>query len=113
MTGHGLQTGDIVYLTITGGGGTQEGAFQVTRINNNKFAISLPAGMPPSGTITVFKYGTAKTKPRAAQLALTNQRDFEGNLHGKPLTSTPGGSGGAGGRGGVIARPIIIGRRVI
>ena len=109
MTGHGLQTGDIVHLTITGGGLTQEGAFQVTRINNGKFAISLTTSMPLSGTVTAFKYGTAKTKPRAAQLTLTNQRDFEGNLHAKPTTSqvTDGVSGG----GGVIARPIVIGRR--
>jgi hypothetical protein len=69
--------------------------------------------MPLSGTVTAFKYGTAKTKPRTSQLALTNQRDFEGNLHGKPLTSTSGGGGGGGSRGGVISRPIVIGRRIV
>ena len=105
MPGHGLTTGQKVYLEFTSGGLTSAG-FVVTRVDGNTFTVTTVAKLTTSGDLRVYRYGSLA---RAAQLKATSQIDFEGNQHAVSTDTQAATSGGGvvGGNGG-LSRPILL-----
>lgn len=99
-TAHGLNVGDKVYITSStagsGSGPTAVAVTVTTVASKDSFAFTLPttaAGTAALGSFRISKYGLS-----LAALKLTNNVDFEGNLHAAftgrsttaPGTSTQG-----------------------
>lgn len=118
-TPHGLETGHKLFLTFPGASGLPSDGYAVTFVSPTQFTVTVTSKTatettPPAvtGTLSFPKFGGLK-----ANLAKTDERDFEGNLHGVPTATTTFGSGGGGtsGGGGSAAtsprpRPIVIPR---
>jgi hypothetical protein len=118
-TPHGLETGHKLFLTFPGASGLPSDGYAVTFVSPTEFTVTVTSKTatettPPAvtGTLSFPKFGGLK-----ANLAKTDERDFEGNLHGVPTATTTFGSGGggtSGGRGSVGTsprpRPIVIPR---
>jgi hypothetical protein len=58
ITAHGLQTGAVARLAFSGYG-TLNGAYSVTVINQDLFAITMPTAAARSGSVTLDNYGTS------------------------------------------------------
>ncbi|MFM9059522.1 MAG: hypothetical protein ACKOSQ_10425, partial [Planctomycetaceae bacterium] len=107
---HGLLSGHRLWLEFTNASGSKPAsqALSIGRVSQSDFVVVVPSTAMPtfgSGTVAVKRYGGTK-----AQLVATNQRDYEGNLHGvSSVGSTTGGTG----TGGVIPSAPTPGRPVL
>ena len=122
-TAHGLDTGHKLFLTFPGASGLPNDGYAITVLSPTQFSVTVTAKTPTatpttppavSGNLTFPRFGGSKT-----DLAKTDQRDFEGNLHGVPPTTSSFGSGstgtgGSGATGGGVTgpqpRPVVIPR---
>lgn len=97
---HGLKVGDKVYITsstVASGTGPAAVAVTVTAVTSkDSFAFTLPTstgGTATTGSFRISKYGLS-----VAALKLTDNVDFEGNLHaaftGRTTVATGSSSGG-------------------